>query len=222
MPLRPGTTNYNVVMFDGVAETVGNTVVTVLERDPDGNVLTCRGTSVPTGAGYAKPGWFLLTSASSGTSGTYENVGTTTSANFQLVASGGGRSFVNSTSVSSAQILAMNSTPVTIVAAPGQGLTTVVRGITVYMSTTSTQYAAGGPLEFRYTDASGAQVTATIASAVVNAAAGSSYTSVAGVTTSLTNVQNAPIVMRNGTAAYTTGTGTATVFTSYDVVGPGV
>lgn len=120
--------------------------------------------------------------------------------------------------LSSAQILALNATPVTLVPAPGATKVIIVRGITLKMVTTATAYANGGALEFRYTNASGAKVTADIAAGVVTAGAGTSYTSVAGVTTSLTNVINSPIVVNNATAPFITGTGTAVVEVSFEVL----
>lgn len=123
-------------------------------------------------------------------------------------------------SLASADILALNSTPVTLVPAPGAGLVVVVEHILLKMVTTATQYASGGALEFRYTNASGAKVTADIAAAVVTAGAGTSYTGVAGVTTSLTHVANAAVVVDNATAAFTTGTGTAVVTVKYRIVKP--
>lgn len=118
-------------------------------------------------------------------------------------------SFEVQVSISSADILALNSTPKTLVQAQGSGIVTIVESILLKMVTTATQYANGGALEFRYTNASGAKVSADIAATVVTAGAGTSYTSVAGVTTSLTDVANAAIVVDNATAAFITGTGTA-------------
>lgn len=123
-------------------------------------------------------------------------------------------------SLSAANILALNATPITLVPAPGAGKVIIVESILLKMVTTSTQFANGGALEFRYTNASGAKVTADIAAAVVTAAAGTSYTSVAGVTTSLTNVANAAITVNNATAAFITGTGTAVVTIRYRIVTP--
>lgn len=120
--------------------------------------------------------------------------------------------------LSSAQILALNSTPVSLIPAPGAGKVIIVENICLQMTTTATQYANGGALEFRYTNASGSKVTADIAAAVVTAAAGTSYTSVAGVTTSLTNVVNSAVVVNNATAPYITGNGTAILNIKYRVV----
>ena len=182
-----------------------------------GNVILARGTfaNLPTGAGYAIGCEYQATD----TGVLYTNVGTATAASFVV---GGGSSasqrVTTQTALTSVNILALNATPITLVAAPGAGKVIVVRGITFRMDSTATQYAAGGALEFRYTNASGAKVTADIAASVVQAGAGTSYTSVAGVTTSLTNVVNSPIVINNATAAFTTGTGTANITVVYDII----
>lgn len=120
--------------------------------------------------------------------------------------------------LSSANILAMNGAPVTLLPAPGSGKVIVVDHISLKMTTTSTQYANGGAVEFRYTDGSGAKVTADIAAGVITAGAGTSYTSVRGVTTSLTNVANAVLVIDNASAAFITGTGTGVITIQYRVL----
>lgn len=124
-------------------------------------------------------------------------------------------------SVSSADILGLNSTPKSLIAAPGSGKVIIVEGIVLKMVRSSTAYANGGALEFRYTNASGAKVSADMAATVVTTGgAGTEYNSVAGVTTSLTPVANAAIVMDNATAAFITGTGTAVVSLKYRIVTP--
>jgi len=122
--------------------------------------------------------------------------------------------------LSSAQILALNATPVTIIPAPGAGKVVIVENILLKMVTTATQYANGGALEFRQTNASGTKVTADLAAALVTAAAGTSYNSVAGVTTSLTSLANALICVSNATAPFITGTGTAVITAKYRIVTP--
>jgi hypothetical protein len=52
----------------------------------------------------------------------------------------------------------------------------------------------------------------------VTAGAGTSFTNVRGVVTSLTAVANAAIVITNATAAFAAGTGTAVVSIDYHVV----
>ncbi len=125
---------------------------------------------------------------------------------------GGG---VSVTPLSSAQILALNSTPITLVPAPGSGKCTFVNRIAMKMITTATTYANGGALEFRYTNASGTKVTADIASSVVTAAAATSFTSVGGIEASLTGVVNAVICVSNASAPFITGTGTAVIVTEF-------
>src|SRR5690349_7511980 len=49
-------------------------------------------------------------------------------------------------SLTSAQILALNSTPVTLIPAPGAGLVISVEEIVFTMARTATAYAAGGAL----------------------------------------------------------------------------
>ena len=120
--------------------------------------------------------------------------------------------------LSSADILGMNASPVTLIPAQGAGTIILVESILLKMVTTSTQYANGGAVEFRYTNGSGAKVSADIAAAVITATAGTSYTSVAGVTTSLTPVANSPLVITNATAAFITGTGTGTLYIRFRVV----
>jgi hypothetical protein len=120
--------------------------------------------------------------------------------------------------LTAAQIIAMNATPVSLIAAPGAGMAIIVDNITVKMVTTATAFTGGGAVEFRYTNGSGAKVTADVAAAVVTAGAGTSFTNVRGIEASLTAVANAAIVITNATAAFATGTGTAVVSIDYHVV----
>ena len=120
--------------------------------------------------------------------------------------------------LTAAQIIAMNATPVSLIAAPGAGMAIIVDNITFKMVTTATAFTGGGAVEFRYTNAAGAKVTADIAAAVVTAGAGTSFTNVKGIEASLTPVANAAIVITNATAAFAAGTGTAVVSIDYHVV----
>jgi hypothetical protein len=120
--------------------------------------------------------------------------------------------------LTAAQIIAMGTTPESLIAAPGAGKCIIVDNISFKMVTTATAFTGGGAVEFRYTDASGTKVTADVAAAVITAGAGTSFTNVRGIEASLTGVVNAAIVVRNGTAAFAAGTGTATVTIDYHVV----
>lgn len=121
-------------------------------------------------------------------------------------------------SLSAAQIIAMGTTPVTLVAAPGAGKAIIVDNITFKMVRTATAFTGGGDVEFRYTDASGAKVTADVAEALIDTAgAATAFANVRGIEASITPVANAPIVITNATEAFATGTGTAVITIDYHV-----
>lgn len=76
----------------GNVETINSQSITVLEKDASGNVLRCTGTVTVTdgGAGYAKGCIYVKTNVGAGTTGVYENVGTTSACNFDTIGAGGG------------------------------------------------------------------------------------------------------------------------------------
>jgi len=120
-------------------------------------------------------------------------------------------------SLTSANIKAMNATPVTLIAGV-TGKTIVIDDICLKMTTTTTGYTGGGAVEFRYTNGSGAKVTADIASTVITAGAGTSYTINKSIVTSLTGVKDAPIVITNASAAFAAGTGTGVIYARYHLI----
>lgn len=120
--------------------------------------------------------------------------------------------------LTAAQIIAMGTTPVTLIAAPASGKCIIVDNISFKMTTTATAFTGGGAVEFRYTGASGTKVSADVAAAVVTAAAGVSFTNVRGIEASLTGIVDALICIRNPTAAFAAGTGSAVVTIDYHVV----
>jgi hypothetical protein len=84
---------------------------------------------------------------------------------------------------------------------------------------TATAFTGGGAVEFRYTDASGAKVTADVAAALVTTGgAGTAYAHVRGIEASITPVANAAVVITNATAAFAAGTGTAQLSIVYRIV----
>jgi hypothetical protein len=66
--------------------------------------------------------------------------------------------------ITSAQLLALNATPITVLAAPGAGLANVIDRVVVYKpaGTAYAAVAAGEDLVLKYTNASGAQVSSVI------------------------------------------------------------
>lgn len=123
-------------------------------------------------------------------------------------------------SVSSANILAMNGAPVTLIAAPPTGFLLLVSSITLEMTTTATAYANGGVVSFVYHGGSTAAHSGTIPAAVVTAGAGTTFTMLGPATGSNgTTIPTATALdITNGTAPFITGTGTAKAIIAYRVV----
>jgi len=86
---NPGlsATNFTVVQIDGQSQAQGAETITVLLRDPNGDILWATGLTVPTDAttGYAKGALFIDTDVATGTTGLNCNKGTRTSCAFTAV-----------------------------------------------------------------------------------------------------------------------------------------
>lgn len=123
-----------------------------------------------------------------------------------------------------AQIKALFTTPITLVPAinptlsPSTGARAyiIVTEIEAQIKFSTTAYAGANNFEFRYTDASGAKVTADMASTFINSAS-TAYDHVAGVTTELVPVINAPIVVTVPVANPTLGDSPITFVVHYYV-----
>ena len=118
--------------------------------------------------------------------------------------------------LSSAQILALNSTPVTIIPTFSQSII-IVEAITARLNFNTTAYTGSNNLEFRYTDASGTKVTADLTSAFLNSGS-TAYASVLGVEAQFTPVINTPIVVRVPTTNPATGNSTLNLLIKYRLV----
>lgn len=75
------------IKLGGHERNINDVDVQVLEYDGDTNVLLCSGTTVPTAdsSGFAKGCLFIKTDAADGTKGLYENQGTSSECDFNLV-----------------------------------------------------------------------------------------------------------------------------------------
>lgn len=128
------------------------------------------------------------------------------------------------TTVTDTQIKALHTTPITIVPAIGKGTSalnvnsvTIVEGITAKIFYVGTAFTGLNALEFRYTDASGAKVTADIPNTFINSGA-NAFAHVAGVTTALTPVVNSPITVSVPVANPAAGNGIIVFVVKYRVV----
>jgi len=117
------------------------------------------------------------------------------------------KSLIQSTTVTipTASVLTLNSTPFTLIAAPGAGLVIVPVALYSTMTYNSATYAANAAgFSVRYTDGSGASTAMTLTQAYIQSAASAIFNINAG-TTAITPVANAPLVLYADTANPTTG-----------------
>lgn len=122
--------------------------------------------------------------------------------------------------VPTASVLLLNTTPYSLVAAPGAGKIILVDEITAKLVFNTIAYTGANALEFRYTDGSGAKVTADLASSFIDSASGTNYATVKSIVTALTPVANAAIVVRVPTADPGAGNSAIVFSVKYRVVTP--
>ncbi len=122
--------------------------------------------------------------------------------------------------ISSAQILALNATPVTLAAAPGAGKVLELIGFVWSGHFGTLAYAAGSAVDVQYHTSAVKAATAAVAAAVVNAAADHLQIQPnGGLDTpddTPANLANLALELKASAAAFTTGDGTATVTVFYN------
>lgn len=124
--------------------------------------------------------------------------------------------FTKRTELTTAQVLALNTTPITLVAAPGAGYGIVVHRITGSVDYNSAAYATNVTLEFRYTDGSGTKVTAD-QGALIDATADKIVTT-AGIEAATVVTANAAVVVRTATGNPATGNSPVAFDVDYTIV----
>jgi hypothetical protein len=146
---------------------------------------------------------------------TYDAKGRLTAATNNTIATG---STVSTGSLTSAQVLALSTTPITLVAAQGSGTLIVVDSIAVEQVYSGTAYTFTGTLSFRYTNGAGPSLANTCASSILTSAA-TEICIVTALTTLVagTSITNDAIVI-SASAAPTVGTGTLSYAVKYHVV----
>lgn len=122
--------------------------------------------------------------------------------------------------VTSANILAMNATPVNLVAAPPAGFSIIGVNVVMVMTRTATAYANGGVVSLVYTGGAVSPHSGSMPAAVVTGGAGVAINGMGGV--SAANGIVVPtavgVDITNATAAFITGTGTLKVLFDYRVM----
>jgi hypothetical protein len=125
-----------------------------------------------------------------------------------------------SVTVATGAVLALNSTPVELVAAPAAGKVVLIEEITCKLVFNSVSYTGSNALEFRYTNGSGAKVTADMGSAFLNSASGTNYQTVKSVVTALAPVAAAAVVVFVPTANPGAGNSALVFKIKYRIVTP--
>lgn len=93
--------------------------------------------------------------------------------------------------LTSAQILALNTTPIQLVEAHGAGTVVVINKLLAKLVYGSAAYTGANALEIRYTDGSGAKATADLPTSFLNATANAYYKAIEA---SAAPVENAKVV----------------------------
>ncbi len=123
--------------------------------------------------------------------------------------------------VTSAQLLALNATPKTLVAAPGAGKAIIFEGAVLHLDYNSAAYAgiaAGEDLSFKYTDGSGVEVATCEATGFLDATADEArYVRPADVA-GFEPTANAALVLHMLTGEITTGNSPLKVRVYYRIV----
>lgn len=155
-------TRYDVVQFRGESVTINSQAFTVLDRDPDGNVLRCRGTVsgvTAGGSGFAVGATYVKTNGTNFGDTYFVNVGSTTSCDFIQVS--GGVQYAE-VSLTNAEMLALRASPKTLVAAPGAGKVIEFISAQLFFDYTGAYTETADNMAIRYTDGSGTIVSQAI------------------------------------------------------------
>lgn len=123
-------------------------------------------------------------------------------------------------SLTAAQLIAMGTTPITLIAAPGTGKAIVLEQIVVEINRTATQFTGGGVVHFYYHGLTVELMAQTIAAASITGTAGQDIFILNPVATAGGSVvtKEVGIDITNATAAFAAGTGTAKIFMKYRII----
>ncbi len=189
--------------------------------DPTLNGLVQSAVKTTTGAPTATAGYFMpgaiIQNAVDGTF--YVNTGTTAAPVFTIVSSA--TPITAKLSLSSAQILALNGTPITLVAAPGSGKTIVPISVIGRMNFLTAAYATNLQLQVKYSAGADALfVNSTLLAATSGNPIQPLFPVAAGSVTGNDNeyIANADLLITVGTGNPATGAGTLDLYITYAVV----
>jgi len=117
--------------------------------------------------------------------------------------------------LTAANIIAMYTTAISVIAAPGAGKAIIVDECGIFLDAGTTEMADGGVVALRYTDTSGSVLTSTCAASVINSTT-DAYWLLTPV--GFAPLANAAVVVSNATQVFATGNSTATLRIKYHIV----
>lgn len=122
--------------------------------------------------------------------------------------------------ITSAQLLALFTTPIEIIPAPGAGYANLIHRLVIRHAggVAYAGIASGEDLVLKYTNASGAEVSLAIETTGFLDQTTAQIRMSGGVNTSLTPVANAPVVLHLLSGNITTGNFDLQVFVEYDII----
>lgn len=124
--------------------------------------------------------------------------------------------YTKKTTLTSAQVLALFTTPQSLVSAPWVGYAIVVHRVTGGVDYNSAAYATNTTQEVRYTNGAGTKVTADITSLVT--ATADKLVSVGGIEALTVLTENAAVVVCNATGNPATGNSPVSFTVDYSIV----
>jgi hypothetical protein len=124
--------------------------------------------------------------------------------------------FTQKTTLTSAQVLALFTTPISLVSAPGVGFAILVHRVTGGVDYNSAAYATNTTQEVRYTNGAGTKVSADITSLVT--ATADKFVSVGGIEAATVLTENAAVVVCNATGNPATGNSPVSFTVDYSIV----
>jgi hypothetical protein len=123
--------------------------------------------------------------------------------------------------ITTAQVLALNATPITLVAAPGAGKALIFQGAHLFLDFNSVAYDgihADEDLSIKYTNASGAQLALVETTGFLGASADARRFVYPASTAAITPVPNAPLVLHLLVGEVATGNSPLKVRVYYKVI----
>lgn len=123
-------------------------------------------------------------------------------------------------SLTSANLLGMNASPVTVIAAPGAGKAIRVKSCVAIFDSTATTYANGGVIYLSYNNTT--PITNNVAATFLTAGDKVYQLNPLNAAGGINTLVNTALTITNDTAPFITGTGVARLLVEYDIVTTGL